>query len=111
MFHYLDDFLIVAQPDSSQCITKVTASVQQSWSADCGRPSVCLTFLGIELDTRMMVGCLPSAKLTELEGLVRDWLPRKAYKVKGLQSLVGKLQHACKVVHPGRTFFAGLLSC
>ena len=28
-------------------------------------------FLGIELDTRMMVRGLPSAKLTELEGLIQ----------------------------------------
>ena len=70
-------------------------------------PSVCLTFLGIELDTRRMIRHLPSNKLTESEGLIRDWLPRKICmicKVKELQSLVGKLQQACKVVCPDRTF-------
>lgn len=71
-------------------------------------PSVCLTFLGIELDTRMMVIRLPSAKLTELY-LVRYWFPKLACKLKELQSLVGKLQYACKVVRPGRIFLCRML--
>ena len=67
-------------------------------------PSVCLTFLWIELDTGRMRRCLPSNKLAELESLIRDWLPRKACIVRELQSLVGKLQHACKEVRLGRAF-------
>ena len=72
-------------------------------------PSVSLTFLGIELDTRRMIRSLPAHKLTELPSLFREWLPRKAWKVKELQSLVVKLQHACKVVRPGRTFLRRML--
>ena len=79
MFHYLDDFLIVAQSDSSQC-SEGLHKLQLVFRS-LGVPiveeklegsSVCLTFLAIELDIRMMVRYPPSAKLTELEGLVKD---------------------------------------
>ena len=33
-----------------------------------------------------------------------DWLHKKSCRIQDLQSLVEKLQHACKVVRPGRTF-------
>lgn len=111
VYHYLDDFLIMAQPDSQQgredlhklqrVFDKLGVPVAEEKLEG---PSVCLTFLGIELDTGRMRRRLPSNMLTELESLIQDWLPRKACKVRELQSLVGKLQHVCKVVHPGRTF-------
>ena len=47
---------------------------------------------------------LPAAKLSALKEMVQEWLPRKSCTVKDLQSLAGKLQHAYKVVRPGRTF-------
>ena len=63
-----------------------------------------LTFLGIEMDTENLILCLPVDKLTTLKELVREWLSKKACTLRDLQSLAGKLQHACKVVQPGRTF-------
>lgn len=111
VFHYLDDFLIVAQPESQQCgeelqkllrvFTKLGVPVAEEKLVG---PTVCLTFLGIELDTARMIRRLPPGKLTELQQLVTEWLPKKSCRVRELQSLVGKLQHACKVVRPGRTF-------
>ncbi len=52
-----------------------------------------LTFLGIELDS----------VVAELR-LVGSWLRKRFCTVKELESLTGKLQHATKVVRPGRTF-------
>ena len=116
MYHYLDDFLILAQPDSQQCneglhkLQRVFDKLGVPLAEEkLEGPSVCLTFLEIELDTRRMRRCLPSNKLTELESLIRDWLPRKACKVRELQSLVGKLQHASKEIRPHRTFLRGML--
>ena len=43
-------------------------------------------------------------KLAELRNLVKQWMQRKSRLKKDLQSLAGKLQHASKVVRPGRTF-------
>ena len=47
---------------------------------------------------------LPQKKISELKGLIRVWLGRRSCLKRELQSLVGKLQHACKVVKPGRSF-------
>ena len=47
---------------------------------------------------------LPQEKITELRSLLEEWQTKKVCLTKDLQSLVGKLQHACKVVCPGRTF-------
>ena len=51
-----------------------------------------------------MVLRLPPEKLRELQELVGKWMARKSYGRQELQSLAGKLQHACKVVRPRRTF-------
>ena len=114
MFHYLDDFLIVAppQPDESQrdlrkllqLFSKLGVPVAEEKREG---PSTQLMFLGIELDTREMVRRLP--KVSELRDLVKEWSQRKSCLVKDLQSLVGKLMHACKVVHPGRSFLGRML--
>ena len=110
-FHYLDDFLIVAQLGSPQCgeelqrllqvFSKLGVPIAEEKLMG---PTVSLTFLGIESDMSMMVRQLPPGKLTKLQQLVVDWLPKKVCRVKELQSLAGKLQHACKVMRPGRTF-------
>ena len=67
-------------------------------------PAATLTFLGIEMDTVAMSLCLPAEKLTELKSLVVSSLGRNFCTLKELESLMGKLQHAYKVVKPGRTF-------
>ena len=67
-------------------------------------PSPCVTFLGIEMDSIAMELRLPQKKISELKGLIRCWLGRRSCVKRELQSLVGKLQHACKVVRPGRSF-------
>ena len=64
-------------------------------------PTDRLTFLGIEIDSQEMTLRLPVRKLLELKS---EWATRKSCTKRDLQSLVGKLQHACKVVRPGRTF-------
>ena len=61
-------------------------------------------FLGIELNTKEMSLRLPAEKLLELRMLVASWLGMRFCTVKELESLVGKLQHASKVIRPGRTF-------
>ena len=51
-----------------------------------------------------MILRLPTIKMLELQDLVTSWLGKKSCLKGELQSLAGKLQHACKVVRPGRTF-------
>ena len=45
---------------------------------------------------------LPQDKLSELRGLLRDNMQRKKIRFKDLQSLLGHLNCACKVIKPGR---------
>lgn len=111
VLHYLDDYLVVGHPDSDECARFLSTLI--SLCARLGLPiaseklvgPICvLAFLGIEIDTLNMQLRLPHAKLVELRTLIRSWLGRKACSKRELQSLTGKLQHACKVVKPGRSF-------
>ena len=111
LFHYLDDFLIVARPASSQCsedlhkLLEVFAHLRVPIvNEKLEGPATSLTFLGIALDTERMELHLPYDKLTELQALLTRWHSWRYCRVRDLRSLAGKLQHASKVVRPGRTF-------
>ena len=111
MLHYLDDFLLVGEPASEQCkdnlqklLVVLTALHIPVAREKLEGPTTRLSFLGIELDTHLMVLRLPQEKIEELRALLAHWRTKKWCLLKDLQSLVGKLQHACKVVRPGRTF-------
>ena len=114
--HYLDDFLFVGPPRSPVCAWSVRSflttcdrlDVPIAWEKLEGPTSV-LTFLGIEIDAVTMQLRLPLNKLRELRGLVGEWKTKLYCRKKELESLVGKLQHACAVVKPGRTFLRRLL--
>jgi len=67
-------------------------------------PSQCLTFLGITLDTKLILARLPDDKLSRIRSQVAAWLSCKKATKREILSLVGLLQHATKVVTPGRTF-------
>ena len=71
IFHYIDDFITVGDPESDECVTNMTTMQRISYELGLQEkktegPSTCLTFLGIELDTRAMVMCLLDSKLTQL---------------------------------------------
>ena len=100
LFHYLDDFLLVS---SSASVAAQLDSLFEVF-ADLGLPlaleklegpSPRVTFLGIEMDSIAMELRLPQKKISELKGLIRDWLRRRSCRKRELQSLGGKLQHAC----------------
>ena len=111
IFHYLDDFLLVGNPHTGECA--IHLSLLRSVfdylgipvaSEKLEGPATRLTFLGIEIDTKEMTLRLPMTKLAELQDLVSTWMGKKSCLKRELQSLAGKLQHACKVVRLGRTF-------
>ena len=64
---------------------------------------------GVEIDT--VAGCLslPADKLLHLQQEVDSWLSRKVCQRRELESLVDVLQHAAKVIPPGRTFVRRLI--
>ena len=110
-FHYLDDFLIVTAPGSNQCrkdlhaLLTVFNRLRVPITTDkLEGPATVLSFLGIEIDTEAMIMRLPARKLEELQALVDKWQNKIFCTKQELQSLVGELQQANKVVRSGRTF-------
>ena len=111
VFHYLDYFLLVGLPSSNQCEEhlKILLKTFDRLNIPVALeklegPTTVLTFLGIEMDTQNSTLCLPRDKVQELKSLIATWTQRKSCTKRDLHSLVGKLQHACKVVCSGRSF-------
>ena len=67
-------------------------------------PTSVITLLGIIIDTIKGELRLPGDKLQRLLAAVHQWLGRKSCTRRELESLIGTLQHACKVIIPGRSF-------
>ena len=116
VFHYLDDFIIVAPPHSSECAEALVTVTQACATlgvplAEHKRegPTTCLTFLGIEVDTVASQLRLPQDKLCLLRSLLEVWRDRKVCERRELESLVGLLHHACKVVLSGRSFLRRMI--
>ena len=115
--HYLDDFVVVGPPHSSQCVNSLQVLTDACKvlgvplaTGKCEGPTTCLTFLGIELDTVAWSLRLPADKLSRIKATLQEWSDRKACRRRELESLVGLLQHACKVVKPGRSFLRRMIN-
>ena len=69
-------------------------------------PSANITFLGITIDTMKQELRLPHNKLEWLIETVSEWASskRKWCTRRELESLIGVLHHATKVIHAGRSF-------
>ena len=113
--HYLDDFVLVGPPGSVQCgqdlQTALDTCAEVGFPVSEGKtfgPATTITLLGIELDAVASELRLPREKLMKLRKMVARWRTRKACTKRELQSLAGHLNHACKVVRPGRRFLRGL---
>ena len=108
MLHYVDDFVIIAM---SKGEAKNMKSNLMAMFGDLGiplepdklmGPLQMIKFLGIEIDMITMQLRLPEEKLGHLLHKVSETVGTKALLRRQLQSLVGLLQHACKVICPGR---------
>ena len=111
IFHYVDDFIFVGKPLSSECASNLStgllsfAELGAPIEPDkCEGPATCLTILGIDIDTRCMQLRLPREKLSLLREATANWRGRKSCTKRELLSLIGTLQHATKVIKPGRAF-------
>ena len=116
VFHYLDDFIVIGPPNSPEC-GDALATLNRTY-ATLGVPIVehkregpttCLTYLGIEVDTVASQLRLPHEKLQRLRSCLAGWGDRKCCNRRELESLLGILHHACKVVRPGRSFLGRML--
>ena len=114
IIHYLDDFLVMAADEhqGSHALRLLLETFEHlglpiAWDKLEG-PSPCLTFLGFELDSTRGEIRLPWQKLGDIRSKVHRWLDRKACTKRELESLVGRLSHASRVVKPGKTFMRHL---
>ena len=105
LLHYLDDFIFVAKSlDKAKRNMQILISTFTSLGvplepSKLEGPANCLTFLGIEMNTATLQLRLPRDKLQRLKEALAI-----AESKRNLQSLTGLLQHAVKVVRPGRPF-------
>ena len=107
---YLDDFLIIgdtkhecelAYYELIKLLTELGFNINWEKAVT---PTQRLTFLGIEIDTVLRQLCLPDSKLCELRQLLSDTLLKRSITKRELQSLVGKLIFAARVVFGSWTF-------
>ncbi len=114
--HYIDDFVTVGRAGSGECAQSMEAFKEAcavlGMPLDAKKeegPAEVLTFLGIELDTRKLEVRLPRERLKELKKKLWEWRGRKKCRKRDLLSIIGLLNHACKVVPAGRSFLRRLL--
>ena len=116
LMHNLDDFITVGPADSLQCSHNLQTSLAICRSLGlplhpnkCIGPSTRLVVLGIELDSLDQTARLPAEKLMALQELIQSWRTRRWCNRRQLESQIGHLHHAAKVVWPGRTFLRRML--
>ena len=117
LLHYLDDFLTIGNPNSPECqhnldiIIEVCKLLGIPLAIEkVAGPITILDFLGILLDTIRLEARLPDDKLLRVRTAVAEWLEKKKATKREILSLIGLLQHAAKVVRPGRTFVSRMYS-
>ena len=116
LMHYLDDFLTAGPAGSNQCAQNLQTSLAVCRSlglplhpGKCIGPHTRLVVLGIELDSIEQSARLPAEKLAKLQELIHSWRSRRWCTRRQLESLIGHLHHAAKVVWPGRTFLRRMI--
>ena len=110
VIHYLDDFLLIDPPRSSHCAKALdkTLAICQGLGIPIALeklegPSTQLTSLGVQLDTTVWEAQLPHDKLIRIHSMVKQWKGCSSCKAKELESLLGYLQDAARVVPSGNT--------
>ena len=115
LLHYLDDFLFVGPPDSTE-VSMARCKADAAFR-DLGvpvathkteSPSTRITFLGILVDTESFTLSLPEEKLLCLRCLVQRSIARISFTRREMESLIGHLSHAATVIRPGRLFLRPL---
>ena len=116
VLHYLDDFLVAGPSASEECdqALRATLHICEELGVPIAEekveaPGTCLTFLGIEIDTERRQLRLPGEKLERVRTLVASWRRKKGCTKRELLSLIGVLQYASKVVHPGCSFLRRMI--
>jgi len=119
--HILDNFLIIepasaSLPHSQLCqeslssmlLTFRNLGIPIAINKTQG-PHTVLEFMGIVLDSEKMEARLPADKVERIQTSLASFQRRKSCTLKELQSLIGTLNFACRVVPPGRPFLQRMI--
>lgn len=105
LVYIIDDFLFIAPPRTSKCQQDLENFLSLAGDIGCTithseteKPTTCLEFRGITIDSMLLEARLPIVKC---RSLIESFLARDKVTLKEIQSLVGVLNFACKVVRPG----------
>ena len=111
MSHILDDFIFFGPSNSPQCHTSLQALLILAKSLSIPLrtdktvyPTNLVSLHGMEVDTAQMQMRLPPDKLLDARAKIDSVYRRKKVSLRQLQSLIGTLSFACKVIVPGRVF-------
>jgi hypothetical protein len=118
--HYVDDFLVGGSADSDQCADAVAIIVREfkrfgiplslsKFEAE-ATSSTIARFLSIVIDTLCMETRLDPECLAAIKASLKAWLQKSTCKPAELQSLIGVLSFAAKVVPAGRTFLRRMIT-
>ena len=117
LLQYLDDFHTLGPPNSQECQRNLDTCVQLfiQWGIPLHPdklegPSTCLTVLGIELDSEALQDGLPLQDKFDRILVLDDRSLKHHCSRKELESLIGNLQHAYKVIRQGRTFLRRMIN-
>ena len=76
----------------------------------CCPPDVCMTFLGVGINSITLIVSLTEDRMSEIRVEARKWLNKSSVSRKDVQRLVGKLSFAASTVRAGRLFFLRILN-
>jgi hypothetical protein len=112
LHHYLDDYITLGPAHSQECARNVNIARAvftrlgfPLHPSKCVGPTTVLVFLGIELDSIAQLARLPDAKFQATIQLIREWELRRWCRRQELESLIGTLHHACKVIPLADRFY------
>ena len=113
--NYLDDLGGVDTPDRAEeafhhlLHIMHMAGLKESPEKSCA-PSTRMVFLGIEVDTILLLLRIPAEKWAEIQLALKNWANKVKATKKQVQQLAGQLNFACKCVKPGRIYLSRILN-
>ena len=116
VWHYIDDFIFCGPPASTECARALDSALTAC--SELGMPvsahkvlglATDITVLGIWVNSITQTLSLPDDKLERLQHLLTAWGDKTHCTDRELQSLVGIINHTCRVVRPGRSFIRRML--
>lgn len=115
VLHYLDDFFDILSPEADaeaygRDFDAVCIDLGLIVNHDKDITGTTADFLGIELDSIRMLARLPPDKLARARNTAQDLLNRATIPHRELESAVGFLSFAAKIVIPGRAFLRRLFN-